>query len=135
MNAVSTVIPNEVDATPLIPCLPLESMSQLIASSSISRYRRLLLPFDAQSLTRLRLDDLLEMIRKTDGELILLHVGHEERSDEEGLFSTLRGVQAHVRQIMSSAIVDSLVDNTAVSLLDYAHKNHVDLIVLPEQQA
>ncbi|MBE7531841.1 MAG: hypothetical protein HS099_19160 [Ardenticatenaceae bacterium] len=64
-------------------------------------------------------------------ELVLLHVGRDDDLDEEALFTTLRGLQAQTQQ--AGVTIDSLVEDTAVSLLDYAHEHHIDLILLRDK--
>ncbi len=112
----------------LVPCLPLHSARELLAVEEKDAFQRLLLPFDTPCVVDAALETVLEM---TPAELVLLHVGHDGALDEEALFTTLRGLQAQTDQ--ARVKVDCLVDNTAVSLLDYAHTHHIDLILLPDK--
>jgi hypothetical protein len=136
MVSLSVTAPRVRREVFLIPCLPLESAQQLLDAPDKRRFQRLLLPFDNRFLAEPCLDTLLDVTRRAQSELILLHVGHNEGMDEEGLFTALRGLQAYVGHLLASVKVDSLAAaDTAVSLLDYAHEHRIDLIVLPNEPA
>jgi hypothetical protein len=124
--------PQQADSSALIPCLPLDSARQLLNSPEHHHFQRLLLPFDSHFWAESGLDSLLDVTQQEQSELILLHVGQEAELGEEGLFTALRGLQAQTQQRLPSVIIDSMAENTAVSLLDYAHEHAIDLIVLPE---
>lgn len=133
MSINVTEFPDRQGKLPLVPCLPLNSAQQLLSDRTNQQFHRFLLPFDDQALTTDEVDMMLDMASEVDGELILLHVGYEEGLDEEGLFIRLRALQSHAQQRLSAVRVDSLVSDTAVSLLTYAHQHQVDLILLPQE--
>ena len=114
----------------LVPCLPLQSAKYLLAATECPSFRRVMLPFNSPSTAVI--ETALDMT--TQRELVLLYVEHDVEMDEEKLFTTLRGLQAQTQQAGSEVEVDSLIEDTAVSLLDYAHKHHIDLILLPDEQ-
>ncbi|HRQ41971.1 MAG TPA: universal stress protein [Chloroflexota bacterium] len=114
----------------LVPCLPMDSAKTLLLASDKPAFRRLLLPFDRECMDGPDLETALEMT--SSAELVLLHVGRDDDLDEEALFTTLRGLQAQTQQ--AGVKVDSLVEDTAVSLLDYAHQHHIDLILLHDKE-
>lgn len=119
----------ESGTSELVPCLPLQSARELLAVEAHPAFRRLLLPFDTPCEVDSALETALELTPRA--ELVLLHVGHDVALDEEALFTALRGLQAQTQQ--AGVKVDSLVEDTAVSLLDYAHTHHIDLILLPDK--
>lgn len=114
----------------LVPCLPVHSAKTLLSASDKPAFRRLLLPFDSECIDDPDIEVALEMT--PSAELVLLHVGRDDDLDEEALFTTLRGLQAQTQQ--AGVKVDSLVEDTAVSLLDYAHEHRIDLILLRDKR-
>ena len=113
----------------LVPCLPLQSAKYLLMAEDCPSFQRVLLPFDSYNTAVI--ETALEMT--TQRELVLLYVEDEAEVDEEMLFTTLRGLQAQTQQAGVDVKVDSLFEDTAVSLLDYARKHHIDLILLPDK--
>ncbi len=134
MTIVATKTPRGTGQLALVPCLPLDSVQRLLTASDRYPFQRLLLPFDDRFLAKPVLEKLFDVVQQAQGELILLHVGRASGLDEEGLFSTLRGLQANAQQLLATVRVDSMGADTAVSLLDYAHEHHIDLIVLVDER-
>ncbi len=129
MMSVTKSTSYESGTTELVPCLPLQSAKELLETMGGTTFKRLLLPFDNPCVSDSALEMALEMT--PSAELVLLHVGHDEELDAEALFTALRGLQAQTQQ--AGVKVDSLVKDTAVSLLDYAHEHAIDLILLPDK--
>lgn len=114
----------------LVPCLPLQSAKYLLTATDCPSFRRVLLPFGSHNTAVI--EAALEMTGQR--ELVLLYIEREVEVDDEMLFTTLRGLQAQTQHTGVDVKVDSLVEDTAVSLLDYAHKHHIDLILLPDKR-
>lgn len=131
MSTNVTEFPARREKLPLVPCLPLTSAQQLLSDPENQPFHRFLLPFDEQALAASEVEEILAIAGAVDGELILLRVGYEDGLDEEGMFTRLRALQARAQQRLGMVRVDSLVSDTAVSLLTYAHQHQVDLIILP----
>lgn len=104
-------------------------------------YRRLLMPFIDSQHFHTAFQPMLELVQRLGveehaeaPELILLRVrdcaGHSQ--DKEEIYSELRGVQARLHNCPLPSRIDTIIGPTASSIVDYAGRNAVDLILLPK---
>lgn len=107
-----------------------------------SAYRRVLLPFTCSQHFHSSLKPMLDMIRRLspdtpeeNPELIFLRVRGEEGDcqDREQIYSELRGVRARLQSYALPARIDTVSGPTARSIVDYAGRHAIDLILLPKR--
>jgi hypothetical protein len=102
---------------------------------SVVSPQKVLVPFTEPFLSERAFDCAILAAQEGHGELILLHVNQPSyEQDQEELYAALRGLQNRARLSSVPTRVDTAVAQDTDYLLDYASKEGVSLIVLPEEE-
>lgn len=115
-----------------------ESIGNFLAKRA-GRYRKILIPLGGELLRENVLGLAVGAARLTSAELVLLIVRPPIVSKKyvpnlESLFTALKGLQAQLQSCRVRVRFDSVTGPTASSIIEYAAKNSIDLIVMAGQE-
>lgn len=103
-------------------------------SAQTPSYSTVLVPFTDPLQLQQIFEPTLETVKSAPAKLILLRVYTTDptarRAEEESLFSELKGVQAQSQLLPVAAQIDTVAGPMADSIVDYADRHGVDLIVV-----
>jgi hypothetical protein len=96
--------------------------------------QRMLLPIQLEHLTDMEVTSVLDFAAKNKKDLVLLVLSEDSEYDQEALFSSLRGLQAHAQQFgQVSLSIDTAVGFNDETISRYADKYGVDVVILASQ--
>ncbi|MCP4422458.1 MAG: hypothetical protein GY805_38095 [Chloroflexi bacterium] len=98
--------------------------------------QRMLLPIQFEHLTDVVVTSVLDFAAKIKKDLVLLVLSEDVLYDQEVLFSSLRGFQAHAQQFGEVSLsIDTAVGYNDEIISHYADKYGVDVVILANQLA
>lgn len=135
---------NSVVSTAVVPADVQSSMKRTTpVRDEDGRYRRVLIPFTDCQLIDSAMMPAMEIVRRLGDqiaadspEIILLRIRPAQICpyEQERVYSELRGVQARMHSYPLSSRIDTVSGLTVQSIVEYAGRNAVDLIVMPNSE-